>query len=105
MKTPRNAVVFINGRLVSADSACVPILDRGLAYGDGVFETMRAYGGQVFKLKEHLSRLLDGARALSIPVRTPQRKIAEAVGLVLRANMFSEAYVKVTLTRGVGSEL
>jgi len=102
MKKARDGLVYVNGKLLPSAAARVSVLDRGFAYGDGVFETMYAREGKVFKLEEHLERLLEGARALSIPVRRSAGEIARSVRLVLSANELSEAYIKITLTRGTG---
>ena len=53
--------VYLNGELVAAEQAALPALDRGLLYGYGLFETMRSYGGRVFRLAEHHRRLAAGA--------------------------------------------
>jgi branched-subunit amino acid aminotransferase/4-amino-4-deoxychorismate lyase len=66
----RNGDVFLNGRIVTAARASVSVFDRGLLYGDGLFETMRAYRGRVFALKDHLERLQrSGATAYSTATR------------------------------------
>jgi branched-chain amino acid aminotransferase len=50
-------LVYINGKFVPKSQATVSVFDHGLLYGDGVFEGIRAYGDEVFKLDEHLERL------------------------------------------------
>ena len=49
--------IYLNGRIVRRGEACVSAFDRGLLYGDGIFETMRAYEGVIFRLNDHLHRL------------------------------------------------
>jgi D-alanine transaminase len=49
--------VFLNGRMVATDQACVPIMDRGLLFGDSVYEVVPAYGARLFRLPQHLVRL------------------------------------------------
>jgi branched-chain amino acid aminotransferase len=89
--------VYLNGRLVDERRAVVSALDRGLLYGDGLFETMRAYGGRVFRLDQHLARMARSAKALRIPFDVKP----DAVTKLLRANGLADAYVRITLTRGV----
>jgi branched-chain amino acid aminotransferase len=61
-----NSYAFVNGRFVPEAEASVSIFDRGFLYGDGVFETMRLYGGRIFRAPEHMERLFAGLRALGI---------------------------------------
>jgi len=60
--------IWMNGRDVDAKDAKIPVSDRGFLYGDGIFETMRSYGGKIFKPDEHLSRLFDSSKALNIHI-------------------------------------
>ncbi len=94
--------VFLNDRLVDIDKACVSATDSGFLYGAGLFETMRAYNGVVFSLKDHLDRLLFSASALSIPIgETYDRKyIADAIYKLLKANKLTEARLRLTATSG-----
>ena len=92
--------VYINGRVVSEDKAAVSVFDYGLLYGIGVFETMRAYDGRVFKLEEHMKRLKGAASAAGIHAEVGG--IPQAIHAVLAKNRLSNAYVRVTLTYGVG---
>ncbi|MBI4514215.1 MAG: aminotransferase class IV [Deltaproteobacteria bacterium] len=93
-------VVFINGRLLPAARARVSVFDRGLLYGDGLFETVRTYRGSAFALDDHLARLHASARWLRIPV--PQLDWPRQIGALLRRNRLDagDATVRITLTRG-----
>ena len=93
-------VVFLNGRFVSAQRARVSVFDRGLLYGDGLFETMRAYRGHVFALDEHLQRLSDSAAVLGIHLadRNWRRTLED---LLRRNDLVScDAWMRLNLTRG-----
>lgn len=94
--------VWLNGRLVPVDEARVSVLDRGFLLGDALFETMRAYGGRVFRLDAHLERLERSAARIGLPL---PRGLAEAVEETVRANGLDEATVRLTVTRGPGSGL
>jgi branched-subunit amino acid aminotransferase/4-amino-4-deoxychorismate lyase len=63
---PSSNYAYVNGRFVPEVEASVSIFDRGFLYGHGVFETMRVYGGRIFRAQDHIERLLAGLRALSI---------------------------------------
>ena len=61
-------VVWIDGRVVDASEARIPVTDHGLLYGDGIFEGIRVYGARVFRLDEHLARFAAGAKALALEI-------------------------------------
>ena len=92
--------VFVNGELVREAAAMVSALDRGLLYGYGLFETMRSYGGRVFRLEEHYRRLREGAALLDLDVPLSLAGLGEAVDAVLQANDLTDAYLRLTLTAG-----
>lgn len=97
--------VYLNGELVPRAEAMVSAFDRGLLYGDGVFETMRAYegnsgGGVIFRLEDHLRRLAESAKALRIELPMPVKHLADAARKLLEANRLPNAYLRITLTRG-----
>jgi len=60
-------IVYLNNEFLSADQACVPVLDRGFIFGDGVYEVIPVYGGKLFRLNEHLQRLQNSLSAVRIP--------------------------------------
>lgn len=91
--------VWLNGECVHEEQARISIHDRGFTLGDGLFETMRAYGGRVFRLADHLDRLRRSADRVGLAL--PDR-LADAVNETLRINALSEAAVRLTATRGEG---
>ena len=96
-------IVCVNNKLVPSDKARISVFDKGLQYGDGVFETMRAYRGKIFLFEEHMERLTNGARILRIT--PPEAKILKKKALrVLKENnlLLSDAYLKIMLTAGNG---
>ena len=92
----------INGRIVPAAQAVVPVSDRGFLYGDGVFETLHAYGPSVFRLEQHLERLRNGARALYFDPLPDARELSRWVAELVERAGFDEANVRLTVTRGSG---
>jgi branched-chain amino acid aminotransferase len=94
--------VFLNGQLVDKEKAVVSVFDHGLLYGDGVFEGIRAYNGRVFKLKEHLDRLYNSARAIMLEISMSKKAMEEAVRMTLQANRLRDAYIRLVVTRGEG---
>jgi branched-chain amino acid aminotransferase len=94
--------VWIDGGVVEAAQARVPVLDHGLLYGDGVFEGIRICSGRVFRLDAHLRRLADSARALALDLPWSQAALRGIVIETLRAFGRPDAYVRIIVTRGDG---
>lgn len=94
--------IHLNGRLVDERDAVVSVFDRGFLFGDGVFESMRAYGGRVFRLSRHLDRLAHSADLVGLRERPTARDLSRAVAEVLDANGLRDARIRLTLTRGRG---
>ncbi len=95
--------IFLNDKLVPESDARVSVLDRGFLYGDSVFETLRAYGGEPFMLSAHLRRLERSADALGIHIPISIDELRSALMSTLEANSLKNAYLRVMVTRGVGA--
>ncbi|WP_440990968.1 aminotransferase class IV [Haloarchaeobius baliensis] len=91
----------VDGDLVPAESATVNVRDRGFQYGDAAFETMRAYGGPVFELDAHLDRLAATCDALSLDHGLDDDDLRGRIDETLAANDLADAYVKLSVTRGI----
>ncbi len=92
----------LNGRLVRPDEASVPALDRGLLYGDGVFEVLRAYDGVAFALDAHLDRLCTSAERIAMRLPVAASLLQAEVHAALAAAGPLDAHVRLLVTRGVG---
>ncbi len=92
--------VSLNGTLMAADEAKVSVFDSGFMQGIGLFETMRAYNGTIFRLQQHLDRLVSSARSLGWTVIPDQEDMSENVRQVLSATGQPEARVRLTVTTG-----
>ncbi|MGB0792446.1 MAG: branched-chain-amino-acid transaminase [Opitutales bacterium] len=95
--------IYLNDQLVDADAAKVSVFDHGLLYGDGIFEGIRLYDGCVFKLDAHLERLEYSAKAIMLKLPWSRQEIADAVCETCRANGLQNGYIRLVITRGVGS--
>jgi branched-chain amino acid aminotransferase len=95
--------VHINGELVDKQDAKISVFDHGLLYGDGVFEGMRSYAGNVFRLAEHLERLWQSAAAIQLEIPVSKQEMAAAVMETLLANDVQDGYIRLLVTRGVGT--
>ena len=91
--------------MVPADAAMIPLMDRGFLYGETLFETMRSYGGNLFRFDEHLKRMHEGASFLGFAVEWSDEILLEASESVLAANRLPDAILRLTISRGtaVGS--
>lgn len=95
--------VYINGELLDQADAKVSVFDHGLLYGDGVFEGMRSYGGNVFRLDAHLDRLWNSAKAIWLEIPISKEAMAAATIETLRANDIDDGYIRLVVTRGAGT--
>jgi branched-chain amino acid aminotransferase len=95
--------IYMNGKLVDKAKAQVSVFDHGLLYGDGVFEGIRAYNGRVFMLDEHVERLYKSAQAISLAIPMTRKAMAKAVVATCKANKISNGYIRLIVTRGVGT--
>jgi branched-chain amino acid aminotransferase len=95
--------IYIDGQLRDKAEACISVFDHGLLYGDGVFEGIRIYGGRVFRLEAHVRRLYDSARSILLEIPLLPEEMAAAVVETARANGLREGYIRLVVTRGVGS--
>lgn len=95
--------VSLNGRIIYEEDARVSIYDRGFLFGDGLFETMRAYNGRVFRLKGHLERLYKSCDTLKIPLRRLFKpdETGDRIYSLLEKNGLLDAYVRMTVSRGM----
>ena len=95
-------LIYLNGRFVPKEEAIVSVFDHGYLYGDGIYETMRAYGGTLFLLDRHLDRLVRSANAISLALPLSLEEIGRALKETLRVNNLTEAYVRLHFSRGPG---
>ena len=94
--------IYVGGKYVSKDEAKISVFDHGFLYGDGVFEGIRAYEGKVFRLEEHLKRLYNSAKAISLEIPFSREDLKEKVLETLRKNKLKDAYIRLVVSRGEG---
>jgi branched-chain amino acid aminotransferase len=94
-------MVYLNGSLMAREDARIAVMDYGFLYGYGLFETMRAYEGKVFRLERHLDRLAGSAETLGIAI--DKSVLGSAVMDTLHANGLSDARIRLTVSVGEGS--
>ena len=94
--------VYLNDKFVPQEEAVVSVFDHGFLYGDGVYETLRAYRGRVFKLAEHLARLERSASRIQLHLPAGPERLTDLVREALRRNQLSDSYLRITVSRGTG---
>jgi branched-chain amino acid aminotransferase len=98
----RDLIVNINGRLLHRDEAGVSPFDSVVQGGDAVWEGLRLYDGRIFRLTDHLDRLIASARAVAFSDIPPRERIVEEIRRTLEANRMRDGvHIRLTLTRGV----
>ena len=95
--------VYINGKFYEQADAKLSVFDHGFLYGDGIFEGIRLYDGCIFRLDEHLERLEYSAKALLLNLPWTRKQIAAATCEACRVNGLKSGYIRLVITRGVGS--
>jgi branched-chain amino acid aminotransferase len=79
-------MLYLNNKLVSKSKALISVFDHGFLYGDGIYETLRAYSGVIFKLDEHIDRLFRSASMIGLIIPRGPDAIKKTVYTTLRAN-------------------
>ncbi len=102
MSVQKPLKVWVDGQLVEKEHARVSVYDHGLLYGDGVFEGIRAYSGRVFEHDAHIRRLYESARAIRLTIPYEPAQLKAAVEQTIKANGFTDCYIRLVVTRGSG---
>lgn len=95
-------MIYLNNKLVQRNKAFISVFDHGFLYGDGIYETLRAYKGVVFKIDEHIERLFRSASMLDLEIPRTHETIKKNVYDTLKANNQKEAVIRITISRGAG---
>lgn len=94
--------VYMNGRYVKKEEATVSIFDHGFLYGDGIFEGIRVYDGNVFRLRDHLVRLYESAHSIMLEIPLTIDEMEQAVVEAVLKNELHDAYIRLVVSRGKG---
>ena len=96
-------IIYIDGKFYGERDARISVLDHGLLYGDGIFEGIRAYNSRVFRLKDHIDRLFYSAKAILLTIPMSRAELTKAVVQTCRRNKIRDGYIRLVVTRGVGT--
>lgn len=95
--------IYLNGKFyTNRDDAMISVFDHGFLYGDGVFEGIRVYNGQVFKLREHIKRLYESAVSILLAIPHPPEELEKLVIETCRKSKLKDIYIRLVVSRGVG---
>ena len=100
-ESDESRIYHVDGELVAADEATVSVEDRGFQYGDAAFETLRAYGGELFEWAAHADRLKETCEILAIDHGLSPKALRARALATLEANGLDDAYVRLSISRGV----
>ncbi|MBS4175969.1 D-amino-acid transaminase [Lederbergia citrea] len=92
--------VIVNDQIMNRSDASVDIEDRGYQFGDGVYEVIRVYGGQLFTGDEHLNRLYSSAEKINIAVPFQKGKLQSMLNKLIKENDIIDGSVYMQVTRG-----
>jgi len=95
--------IYLNGKYVdNKEDATVSIFEHGFLYGDGVFEGIRAYNGLIFRLEDHIERLYNSAKGISLEISLSKKEMTEILLETTRRTGLDNCYIRLIVTRGVG---
>ena len=96
-----SSTVYLNGEFLPLDEACVPVLDRGFIFGDGVYEVIPVYAGKAFRLQHHLQRLKNSMQAVRITNPHTDEEWNAIINEVVTRNNDGDQSIYLQITRGV----
>jgi branched-chain amino acid aminotransferase len=102
LEWPPRMKIYLDGKFVDEADAKISVFDHGLLYGDGIFEGIRLYQGNVFRLEDHLERLWYSAKAILLTIPMTRKEMADTVCETCRQNGLRDGYIRLVVTRGVG---
>lgn len=98
-----SATVYLNGNYLPLEQACVPVLDRGFIFGDGVYEVIPVYGRKAFRLEHHLQRLKNSMQAVRLNNPHTDEEWSDIINNVVERNDGGDQSIYLQITRGVAS--
>ncbi len=96
-------VVYLNGKYLPADEACVPVLDRGFIFGDGVYEVIPVYARRPFRLEPHLQRLENSLQAVRIDNPFDRAGWQDIIDTLIERNDGEDQSIYLQVTRGIAA--
>ena len=105
----KTEVIWMNGKMVKWDDAQIHVLTHTLHYGTGVFEGIRCYntkqGPAIFRLKDHIKRLMDSAHIMQMKPNFTKEQYEKACREIVSQNKLKECYIRPIIYFGYGKPL
>ncbi|MBF0297953.1 MAG: aminotransferase class IV [Oligoflexia bacterium] len=98
-----NPIISINGTITNKENAKISVLDRGLLFGDSIYEVLMAYDSVVFLLREHLDRLWNSAEGLFMNIPISKNELSHEIIKTIKAAGNKISYIRLMITRGEAS--
>lgn len=96
-------IVYVNGEFVHRKDAKISVFDHAFQFGDGIFEGLRFYQRNIFRLRQHLERLESSAKILMIKMPWSQKELTDIIVEACRRNELTDGYIRMMVTRGEGT--
>ncbi|MFC4320992.1 branched-chain-amino-acid transaminase [Litchfieldia salsa] len=94
--------IYLGDQFVKKEDAKISVYDHGFLYGDGVFEGIRVYDGNIFKMEDHMKRLYNSAKSILLTIPHTQEELTNIICEAVAKNNHKDAYIRVVISRGVG---
>jgi len=94
-------MIYLNGEFMPIEEACVPVLDRGFIFGDGVYEVIPVYSRRPFRLREHLKRLQHSLDGIRLANPHSEEEWVRLIGELVELNEEEDQSLYLHITRGV----
>ena len=98
------SIAYLNGKFLPREEACIPVMDRGFLFGDGVYEVIPVYSGRLFRLDHHLQRLAGSLDAIRIGNPMGNAAWQDLLEQVVERNGGGDSSVYLQVTRGVAAK-
>ncbi|MHC9509552.1 D-amino acid aminotransferase [Kangiella sp. M94] len=94
------SIAYLNGQFLPIEEAKVPALDRGFLFGDGIYEVIPVYAGKLFRFKQHIARLENSLRGISLALEQSLQYWADICHQLIERNQLDNATIYLQITRG-----
>ncbi|OEH91940.1 branched-chain-amino-acid transaminase [Bacillus solimangrovi] len=94
--------IYLDGNFVKKEEAKISVYDHGFLYGDGVFEGIRVYDGNIFRMKQHIDRLYDSAKSIMLEIPYTKEELTKITAETVVKNGLTSAYIRLVVSRGIG---
>ena len=94
--------IYLHDQFVKKEDAKISVYDHGFLYGDGVFEGIRVYDSNIFRMEEHIDRLYNSAKSIMLTIPHSKQELTELIVKTVAKNELTDAYIRVVVSRGVG---